>query len=538
MLSAATRRVIRFLSSRADQGGQALLFAVIAIALLASIPIAITTETVNQLPQTTRNLSWDDAYEAAQAGLNDYLQHLDADSSYGNEYNSGNCTSSASPCGNPAFYQWVSLSSSPPEYYAYSPTVTQSGLISLDVSGKAGTGRTAVVRTFSYMVRPASSLNDVYWSNYESLDPVVAATEPGGPNDCGAVYYGQGGGPASDCVVSFATGDELNGPVFTNDTYHYCGSPKFDSTLESGNIYSNLIIVQTSGNGCNGNPSYAVTPTQVSNQTPQSSEVDLGPARNYGCFIAGTSGGNPTMTTTTMTLSVSGSGATATTKVAWSGGTVQNASTNHNSCTSPITLSTLSSGLIFVDGNVNISGAMTGGLDVVSCSGTGSGYAGCNSTTPSNITITGSLTYPSANITNVGTSPVNGTPEPYSDTTDTLGLIAQNSVIVGLNIHPNITIDAAILALKDSFYVSGWYNTTPNNLGYLNVFGSIAQNFRGPVGLVGGASGYSKNYSYDTSLGQEWPPYFIPPTGAVWAPTSYEECSPGNNDSVLNNENC
>jgi hypothetical protein len=183
---------------------------------------------------------------------------------------------------------------------------------------------------------------------------------------------------------------------------------------------------------------------------------------------------------------------------------------------------------------------MAGALDIVTCSSTGSaGYTSCNSTTPSNIVITGNLTYPTADITTQGTG-ADGNPEPVSDPWDTLGLIAENSVEVSLNLGAGsgTKIDAAILALHDSFYVQGWYNTTPNNLGYLSVFGSIAQDFRGPVGLTGGASGYTKNYSYDSSLQTLFPPYFIPPNGAVWSATSYEECGPGSGQSVLNTPSC
>jgi hypothetical protein len=75
-------------------------------------------------------------------------------------------------------------------------------------------------------------------------------------------------------------------------------------------------------------------------------------------------------------------------------------------------------------------------------------------------------------------------------------------------------------------------------MGTLTIFGSLAQNFRGPVGTVGGASGFLKNYNYDTSLQTLFPPFFIPPNGAVWSPTAYEECAPGSGQSVLNTPHC
>jgi hypothetical protein len=130
-----------------------------------------------------------------------------------------------------------------------------------------------------------------------------------------------------------------------------------------------------------------------------------------------------------------------------------------------------------------------------------------------NITVTNSVYYPPGDI--------NSTTE--MDGTDALGLIANNSVIIDeVN---NIVIDAAILAVNDSFYVNNW---TRGYYGNLNVFGAIAQNFRGPVGTFGGSqTGFSKNYQYDESLQSLWPPYFLPPGGAVWSPAQYSELCAG-----------
>lgn len=226
----------------------------------------------------------------------------------------------------------------------------------------------------------------------------------------------------------------------------------------------------------------------------------------------------------TLTLTVSGS----TTKVAWSGtgAKVDNVSTNTNNCTSPITVSSLTSGLIFVNGNATISGQMTGALDVVTCSSTTDASTGnCNSSTQSNIIIPAALTYPTADKVLVSG-------EPTSDSHDVLGLIAENFVEVTTT--STVEIDAAILALEDSFYVNNWFS---GSYGTLNVFGSIAQNFRGPVGQSGGV-GYVKDYNYDTSLQTLFPPFFIPPNGATWAPASYEESAAGLAKSVQNTPSC
>lgn len=543
MLTGRTNRLSGIIARHGYEGGQALLFVLIAVTLLASIPLAIATTTIDQLPQTTRNLNYEAAYEAAQAGLNDYMQHLDANEAYG-LYSKTNLPTPS----NPAFTGWVQAATVPVEYYSYSPT-NKSGVIALVVSGKAGTGSTLVVRTFSYEVRPATSLNDVYWSNYETIDPNVSDTESGLPADMAycATHYGEpstdsypggptGGvtipanGPPDDCQVQFYTGDVLNGPIFSNDTFRMCGTPQFLSNVQSGNIfdtnaYPSSIWVTTNGCG-SATPTLGPAPQKVSNETPRTSSDDLVPARTYGCFITGgTSPSALTPTNVTITLSVSAGVTTAT----WtgSGGTfVDNAAGNANTCTSPLHINGvngLTSGLIFVNGNVTISGQMTGALDVVTCST--SIETSCNGTAPSNITISGNLTYPNGDITMAGG-------QPTSDSQDALGLIAQNSIEVAeVN---NIQIDAAMLALQDSFYVQNWFS---GSFGTLNVFGSIAQNFRGPVGTTG-PTGYAKNYNYDTSLRSLFPPFFIAPNGATWSPTSYEECGAGLAKSVLNSPSC
>ena len=51
--------------------------------------------------------------------------------------------------------------------------------------------------------------------------------------------------------------------------------------------------------------------------------------------------------------------------------------------------------------------------------------------------------------------------------------------------------------------------------GELNVYGAIAQDYRGIVGLVG-SSGYVKNYKYDERLATDEPPYFLAPLKAGW----------------------
>lgn len=75
------------------------------------------------------------------------------------------------------------------------------------------------------------------------------------------------------------------------------------------------------------------------------------------------------------------------------------------------------------------------------------------------------------------------------------------------------TIDAAILSTAHSFIVDNFKCST--HIGNLNVWGSIAQFWRGPVGTGGGSgSGYTKNYNYDDRLQTLQPPDFLAPTSS------------------------
>ncbi len=83
----------------------------------------------------------------------------------------------------------------------------------------------------------------------------------------------------------------------------------------------------------------------------------------------------------------------------------------------------------------------------------------------------------------------------------------------GYGTQEDIYIYAAILSTKHSFVVDNF--NCGNELGKLNVYGAIAQNFRGIVG-TGGGTGYLKNYNYDQRLAADEPPYFLQPLNTGW----------------------
>jgi hypothetical protein len=117
---------------------------------------------------------------------------------------------------------------------------------------------------------------------------------------------------------------------------------------------------------------------------------------------------------------------------------------------------------------------------------------------------------------------------------DVVGLVAGNNVWVyhpvtnaGVNLAgaPRVhTIQAAVLALRHSFIVQNWNVGSALSTGSaatkLNITGSLAQKFRGPVGTGNGVSattGYLKNYVYDSRLLNVQPPYFLQPVASPWS---------------------
>jgi len=82
---------------------------------------------------------------------------------------------------------------------------------------------------------------------------------------------------------------------------------------------------------------------------------------------------------------------------------------------------------------------------------------------------------------------------------------------------PDLTIEAAVLAMDHSFIVDNYY--CGGYLGKLTVDGAIAQRYRGPVGTGGSSgisTGYLKNYVYNDRLRFREPPFFIDPVQSSW----------------------
>lgn len=113
-----------------------------------------------------------------------------------------------------------------------------------------------------------------------------------------------------------------------------------------------------------------------------------------------------------------------------------------------------------------------------------------------------------------------------------LGLVARN-VIVSSSAPANLTLDAVVMAggrstADGSFYVSNYSSKTPT--GTLRLRGGVIQKKRGPVGTFNASTGsistgYTKDYSYDTRMAVNPPPYF--PTTGTYERLSFQRVQGG-----------
>ncbi|MFT3798738.1 hypothetical protein [Microbacterium sp.] len=115
-----------------------------------------------------------------------------------------------------------------------------------------------------------------------------------------------------------------------------------------------------------------------------------------------------------------------------------------------------------------------------------------------------------------------------------LGLVGNNAVLVwnpknssgALLQSGNRTIEAAILSVAHTFQVQN-YDVGPAR-GTLNVYGAIAQKYRGTVATANSSTGviqtgFSKNYVYDTRFKYKAPPKFLNPVTTTYGVTTWVE---------------
>jgi Tfp pilus assembly protein PilE len=368
----------------------------------------------------------------------------------------------------------------------------------IESTGTAGKDKRALVATFQV----TGFLNYVYYTNYETEDPGLYPSSKPAASGCSKKKYSER--PSSCVAIQFTSGDSVNGPMHTNDAADVCGAASFG---RKG--HSPLDVIEINGGtynegGCSGTPTYNTTSGSYSIKG-----AELIPPASDNTLQAYVEAENEFSGVTRLVMD----------------GTAKTISVT-NSAKEVETIPWPKNGLIYVRsaaagcgfsykpdesdeskeesketncGNVYVSGTYSESLTIGA---------------EDDVIINGSI-YPTSVAGKLGSEPSG---------TVALGLIANSYVRM---YHPvsggknatgtlyNPWVYAAILSTDHSFVVDNF--DEGEELGNLNVYGAIAQDYRGIVGTGGSSiTGYIKNYIYDERLAVGEPPYFLSPLNAGW----------------------
>jgi len=401
---------------------------------------------------------------------------------------------------------------------------TDSGTFRMQFTGYSGSPQ--VKRGLTVSFRKDTPLDYLWYTVYETLDPATYDV-PANYTDCGWHRTPR----PDDCVdIVWVTGDDLNGPAYTQDQYMISSgdAPVFgrnqnDKIMSATDTGSNPQDVCTDGTCQSAVFNGERIPNAPSISPPPDNDELLTAAQTYGTVYTGLtkivlSAPNGTTTNATVTRCPT-TGCLAPTTV----------SIGRYPAKEPIIYANNGSGCSYSYSPYNISypssmvtGALVPGGNAPPTSNCGTTYV--SGTYNQNLTIAAdSDVVINGEITRSGS-------------TATLGLVANNFVRVmhgidnrtsptrgGCGSGTNNTsqsmqdpqIDAAILAIKHSFIVDNY--DCGVKLGELTVNGAIAQLYRGTVGQ-GGASGkgYLKDYNYDDRLAVAQPPYLFDIASSNW----------------------
>ena len=618
--------------STADTGQAALVLVIAFTVMLTIFGGVMISSIVNNAPILKQASIQRYAYRALASGLNAYQSAINANPylaacNYNTNYPGG---VNANPqCGGLSYQVWSLVPGTDagngviPEYYKFDnpqqvkDSTTQAiTYLEVQIVGAAGfPGKNVFYSTVAKFTPANGFLNNVWWSNFESfnLNPPAGSGSSYGCN----YFYTSGwnryvnnvngspnqflvGGnsttPASPCIaVNFAPGDQIYGPVYTNDSIYVDtsgGGPTFTGTVNTADPHCLFVDYSSSSTsdlpGCTGIIStshYTATGSSSGNTRATGNVTNAqlaATAQQGGCYYMGP---------TTVTLSVvSGVGMMTINSPDTPGypgyDTDYTPIIGDKNCptsTGQGAKGLPTNGVVYVDqatsgaSLVNPLDSATSGLSQVA-SNCPNCYYGQSSTPGTegdafvrgslsghltvaswdNVIIDGSISYYDCSWGTGGT----GTPSQsicqYNNsstgTNDTLGLIANKNVEINRPVYnptsslrgmplpdcggtwvaplcdpatttgsptggQGLTIDATVLALKESFAVNNY--SAPGNEGQLTIYGSIQQNARGPVGQ--GSNGYVKYYLWDPRLTLYGPPYYMTPGTASWALNSSAE---------------
>lgn len=533
------RVILEHLRARLREEDGIALAAVVGALAVSTLLVAGSVAAVNgDLNVGKYDLERKQAYEAAQAGLADYMFHLNQDTNYWskctsvpmpNAINQINSTTKrrSVPGTSGASYALElipatgksSCDTTDPVGSMIEQSGQRLGTFRIRSTGYSGAAKQRIVAQF----KRASFLDYVYFTQLETSDPVTypdQATIDGAYTQCTkTIVEGRYSAPIPNSggkycdVIFFVQGEQINGPLHTNDALVLCGSPTFGRSPADAIEVSSAPPGYYQGCSGGGTPNFLgtyVTSAPVLTPPPTNGSLSkvAGAVKYTGQTRIVLSGTNMTVTTSTgtSTVPIPSSGVVYVSNGSCSGGL------------NPYTVTYPSpSGC----GNAIVSGSYSGQLTIAAENDviidddlirSGNGLLGLIA---NNFVRVKHPICPQADLNcSEGAVPAGsaqtgkGSCTPPTPTTPTTTFNGNGS-------QPNLRIDAAMLAISHSFIVDHY--DCGASLGTLTVNGAISQKFRGAVGTFGAApTGYTKNYNYDDRLRYISPPHFLDPVQSAW----------------------
>lgn len=467
------------------------------VAIVMILGTAAMTLIDNQTAMVSHNVKSEDALHIAEAGYNNYLWHLNDNSQF---YKTGvnvadgldpetTYTASENPlwAGFPKKYKvteykngsvllgYYQLFITPPSTEEPVVTITSTGWTVSDPSNKRSIEVKIHKRTFTNYVDFSGDMKTV---------------------DGDKIYWGDG--------------EHAKGPVFTNGTLRTIGKPTFHSDV--GYVVGTEYI--------NGGPPIFKIAGQPKKMTalqfPSSnaSLKDWGDPANGGYTYTGR------------------------TCIMMNDASLRICNVNVNG-DDPVDRSLPGSGVIYVNGEVYISGTLQGRLTVVAenniyITGKDPTVFHTKKNSYNNAGSTGGITYKNQDILTMDN------PNPSNLSNDMLGLVSNGVILIhsknwprkGGGVYtwddlavPNIKVQAAIFGLSSNSYYGVQDYEDLGNMGYIYFTGSKVSSRVGATYTSGWGSihGYKENNSFDYRMAYDAPPHFLEPVNSGWEVKAWKE---------------
>jgi hypothetical protein len=212
---------------------------VLSLTFLLMLVTSVLSYSIGSQNISRYDQDWNAALSAAEAGVDDYIFHLNQDGSYW-QYSDSN----PPPDGNLAFGDWVSVPGAPSDstfrYEVDTSYLAVDGTVRVTSTGRVG----EVTRSIDAALRRRNFLDFLYFTDLETKDPALYSTATDdytaaqAATYCAKRYYEgrdiagrvdfAGDTDGNTCTeISFASVDVINGPLHSNDAIRISGNPTF-----------------------------------------------------------------------------------------------------------------------------------------------------------------------------------------------------------------------------------------------------------------------------------------------------------------------